>query len=75
MKVAPPAGAALTAGFRFDVPVRFATDRIEIDHQAVQAGLVADIPVIELRRGLDPRRFHTSTFSHGPVRGTVALRA
>jgi len=32
------------------VPVRFATDRIEIDHQALRAGLVADIPVIEIRR-------------------------
>ncbi|GJE01283.1 DUF2460 domain-containing protein [Methylobacterium isbiliense] len=47
---APPAGAAVTAGFLFDVPVRFATDRLEIDHQAVLAGVVADIPVIELRR-------------------------
>jgi hypothetical protein len=34
-------------GFLFDVPVRFATDRIEVDHQALRAGLVADIPVIE----------------------------
>jgi uncharacterized protein (TIGR02217 family) len=46
----PPPGAAVTAGYRFDVPVRFATDRIEIDHQAVLAGVVADIPIIELRR-------------------------
>ena len=47
---APAAGAIVTAGFLFDVPVRFATGRIEIDHQALRAGLVADIPVIEIRR-------------------------
>ncbi|MGC5781613.1 phage distal tail protein, Rcc01695 family [Methylobacterium sp. NFXW15] len=47
---APAAGAAISAGFQFDVPVRFATDRIEIDYRAVQAGLVPDIPIIELRR-------------------------
>ncbi len=49
-RVAPAAGAAVTAGFTFDVPVRFATARLSIDHQAVLAGVVADIPVIELRR-------------------------
>jgi uncharacterized protein (TIGR02217 family) len=47
---APEPGAPVTAGFLFDVPVRFATDRLEIDHQAVLAGLVADIPILELRR-------------------------
>jgi uncharacterized protein (TIGR02217 family) len=46
----PAAGAAVTAGFTFDVPVRFATDRIEIDHQALRAGLVAGIPILEIRR-------------------------
>lgn len=46
----PAAGAAISAGFTFDVPVRFATDRLEIDYRAIQAGLVPDIPVIELRR-------------------------
>ena len=50
LTAAPAAGAVVTAGFLFDVPVRFATDRIEIDHQALRAGLVADIPVIEIRR-------------------------
>ncbi|GJD52407.1 hypothetical protein OPKNFCMD_5172 [Methylobacterium crusticola] len=48
-RTAPAAGALVSAGFAFDVPVRFASDRIAVDHQAVQAGLVADIPVIELR--------------------------
>ena len=47
---APGLGAVVSAGFTFDVPVRFATDRIEIDHQALRAGVVADIPILEIRR-------------------------
>ncbi|KQP34306.1 glycoside hydrolase family 24 [Methylobacterium sp. Leaf102] len=50
LTVPPAVGAKVTAGYVFDVPVRFATDRIEVDLQAVRAGLLADIPVIELRR-------------------------
>ncbi len=50
LAAAPGLGAVVTAGFTFDVPVRFATDRIEIDHQALRAGVVADIPIIEIRR-------------------------
>lgn len=50
LKAAPAPGAMVTAGFLFDVPVRFATDRIEIDHQALRAGVVADIPILEIRR-------------------------
>ncbi|AWB20552.1 TIGR02217 family protein [Methylobacterium currus] len=50
LKAAPAPGAVVTAGFLFDVPVRFATDRIEIDHQALRAGVVADIPILEIRR-------------------------
>ena len=46
----PPAGATITAGFMFDVPVRFATDKVEIDFHAVKAGIVPDIPIVELRR-------------------------
>ncbi|MGF3027620.1 phage distal tail protein, Rcc01695 family [Methylobacterium aquaticum] len=50
LAAAPGLGTVVTAGFTFDVPVRFATDRIEIDHQALRAGLVADIPILEIRR-------------------------
>lgn len=50
LTAAPGLGAVVTAGFTFDVPVRFATDRIEIDHQALRAGVVADIPILEIRR-------------------------
>jgi uncharacterized protein (TIGR02217 family) len=45
----PPAGEAVTAGFRFDVPVRFDTDRIETSLSAFQAGEVPSIPVLEVR--------------------------
>ena len=35
---APPAGAVITAGFAFDVPVRFDTDELDIDLSAFDAG-------------------------------------
>ena len=34
----PPPGAAITAGFLFDVPVRFDTDYLEVDLSAFAAG-------------------------------------
>jgi len=37
------------AGFDFDVPVRFDTDRILISVESFQAGQVPDVPVIEVR--------------------------
>ncbi|WP_299791997.1 DUF2460 domain-containing protein [uncultured Marivita sp.] len=47
--VAPPAGVSITAGFEFDVPVRFDTDRIHTSAATFQAGDVPDVPVVELR--------------------------
>ena len=47
--VAPALGAAVTAGFEFDVPVRFDTDRIQTSIDAFQAGDVPSVPVVELR--------------------------
>ena len=44
----PPAGLAITAGFEFDVPVRFDTDRINISMANFQAGEAPDVPVIEV---------------------------
>jgi uncharacterized protein (TIGR02217 family) len=45
----PPAnGAEVRAGFRFDVPVRFDTDRIEVDLDAFRAGRIPSIPLIEV---------------------------
>lgn len=45
----PGAGAAVTAGFRFDVPVRFDTDFLEVDLAAFAAGVIPKIPLIEIR--------------------------
>ena len=45
----PPAGASVTAGFRFDVPVRFDTDEIRIDLSAFAAGEAPSIPLVEVR--------------------------
>lgn len=46
---APPIGAVVTAGFQFDVPVRFDTDYLEIDLAAFEAGAIPSVPVIEVR--------------------------
>ncbi|WP_375458411.1 TIGR02217 family protein [uncultured Enterovirga sp.] len=46
--VPPPPGATVTAGFRFDVPVRFDTDALEIDLAAFQAGQIPSMPLIEI---------------------------
>ncbi|MGB3445820.1 MAG: DUF2460 domain-containing protein [Xanthobacteraceae bacterium] len=45
----PAAGKAITAGFRFDVPVRFDTDYLEVDLSAFAAGAIPKIPLIEIR--------------------------
>jgi uncharacterized protein (TIGR02217 family) len=45
----PPAGAAVTAGYAFDVPVRFDTDRLEISLSGFAHGAIASIPVVEVR--------------------------
>ncbi|MDE1173867.1 MAG: DUF2460 domain-containing protein [Parvibaculaceae bacterium] len=45
----PLAGAAITAGYEFDVPVRFDTDFLEVNISAFKAGSVPNIPVIETR--------------------------
>lgn len=44
----PPAGASITAGYQFDVPVRFDTDYLEIDMQAFEAGAIPKIPLVEI---------------------------
>ncbi|WP_072777481.1 DUF2460 domain-containing protein [Marivita hallyeonensis] len=46
---AAPAGVSVTAGYEFDVPVRFDTDRIQTSAATFQAGEVPDVPVIEVR--------------------------
>lgn len=46
----PGASAAVTAGFEFDVPVRFDTDRLDINLTAFEAGEVPTIPIVEIRQ-------------------------
>ncbi|WP_061934119.1 DUF2460 domain-containing protein [Aureimonas sp. AU22] len=47
---APPAvGALLTAGFEFDVPVRFDMDHLAINVAAFEAGDIPTIPLVEVR--------------------------
>ncbi|WP_230531859.1 DUF2460 domain-containing protein [Microvirga roseola] len=46
--VAPPAGAIITAGSAFNVPVRFDTDELDIDLSAFDAGAIPQIPLIEI---------------------------
>jgi uncharacterized protein (TIGR02217 family) len=45
----PAEGAAVTAGFEFDVPVRFDTDRLEINLSQFEAGEIAQLPIVEIR--------------------------
>jgi uncharacterized protein (TIGR02217 family) len=45
----PASGAAVTAGFLFDVPVRFDTDYLEVDMSAFAAGAIPKIPVVEIK--------------------------
>jgi uncharacterized protein (TIGR02217 family) len=46
---APLPGAAMTAGFEFDVPARFDTDLIEANLADFRAGEIPSIPIIEVR--------------------------
>jgi uncharacterized protein (TIGR02217 family) len=45
----PPNGAAVTAGFLFDVPVRFDTDKLDINISGFRSGAIPSIPIIEIR--------------------------
>lgn len=45
----PAPDVMVTAGFAFDVPVRFDTDRIAVSMASFQAGEVPQIPVVEVR--------------------------
>jgi uncharacterized protein (TIGR02217 family) len=46
---APASGAVVTAGFLFDVPVRFAQDRLEVSRATFLAGEAPSVPLIETR--------------------------
>ena len=45
----PATGASVTAGFEFDVPVRFDTDKLEINLQGFRHGAIPSIAIVEVR--------------------------
>jgi len=45
----PDIGVAITAGFEFDVPVRFDAERIEMSLASFSAGEIPTVPVVEVR--------------------------
>ncbi|MFN3558118.1 MAG: TIGR02217 family protein [Brevundimonas sp.] len=49
LETAPGPGARISAGFEFDTPVRFDSDRIEVTLESFEAGRMAAVPLIEIR--------------------------
>jgi uncharacterized protein (TIGR02217 family) len=47
----PSTGAIVTAGYLFDVPVRFEDDALEVSLISYRAGEVRSVPLIEVREG------------------------
>ncbi|HMQ41773.1 MAG TPA: DUF2460 domain-containing protein [Paracoccus sp. (in: a-proteobacteria)] len=47
---APGEGIAITAGFEFDVPVRFDSDTLDVTLDIERLGSIASIPLLEIRR-------------------------
>ncbi len=45
----PAPGAVVTAGFLFDVPVRFDADKLEINLTGFRHGAIPSIPIVEIR--------------------------
>jgi uncharacterized protein (TIGR02217 family) len=45
----PTDGQSITAGFEFDVPVRFDTDKLEINLSGFTSGAIPNIPIVEVR--------------------------
>jgi uncharacterized protein (TIGR02217 family) len=49
LDVAPGEGVEVTASFLFDVPVRFAEDRLSVSRATFLAGACASVPLVEVR--------------------------
>jgi uncharacterized protein (TIGR02217 family) len=47
--VAPANGAAVTAGFEFDVPVRFDSDLMDVNLDIERLGSITSIPLVEIK--------------------------
>lgn len=50
--IPPAAGAVVRAGFLFDVPVRFAEDRLDVTGANFAAGEAPSVPLIEVREAI-----------------------
>jgi len=48
LEEAPAPGAAVTAGFRFDCPVRFDADRLDVTLEGFGAGRAIRVPLVEI---------------------------
>lgn len=48
LNIAPANGMIVSAGFEFDVPVRFDSDELDVELSAFEAGEIPRIPLIEL---------------------------
>ena len=48
LDAAPAPGGVVTAGYRFDCPVRFDTDRLDITLEGFGAGTALRVPLVEL---------------------------
>ena len=46
---APATGTAITAGFEFDVPVRFDSDALDVTLDLERFGSITSIPLLEIR--------------------------
>lgn len=46
---APASGIAVTAGFEFDVPVRFKSESLDITHRMLTAAEAPQVPIVELK--------------------------
>ena len=47
--VAPANGASITAGFEFDVPVRFDSDLMDVNLDIERLGSITSIPLVEIK--------------------------
>jgi uncharacterized protein (TIGR02217 family) len=46
---APAPGAVVSAGYEFDVPVRFDTDKLDVNLSGFRSGAIPSIPIVEIR--------------------------
>jgi uncharacterized protein (TIGR02217 family) len=49
LRQAPAPGTEVTAGFVFDTPVRFDSDRLDVTLEGFEAGRVTAVPLVEIR--------------------------